>query len=104
LNEQGIAIRGSSTLLRVDQPDGFGGPGCAWPGPKHASSFEFCESSAWYMCHRALAAPADEGFLKPIGIVEIDESVNGGKANNRRGRFPLAPRLPSREMLRLRYR
>jgi hypothetical protein len=27
LNEQGIAIRGSSTLLRMDQPDGFDSPG-----------------------------------------------------------------------------
>jgi len=56
------------------------------------------------MCHRVLSALADEGFLKSIDIVEIDESINGGKANNRRGRFPLAARLPSREVLRLRYR
>jgi hypothetical protein len=56
------------------------------------------------MWHRVLSALADEGFLKSIDIVEIDESINGGKANNRRGRFPLAARLPSREVLRLRYR
>jgi len=65
--------------------------------------FRSCRS-AWYMCHRVLSALADEGFLKSIDIVEIDESINGGKANNRRGRFPLAARLPSREVLRLRYR
>ncbi len=33
-------------LLKVNQPDGFDCPGCAWPDPKHTSSFEFCENGA----------------------------------------------------------
>jgi formate dehydrogenase major subunit len=33
-------------LLSMNQPDGFDCPGCAWPDPKHASSFEFCENGA----------------------------------------------------------
>src|SRR5690625_6521533 len=31
-------------LLQMNQPDGFDCPGCAWPDPKHTSSFEFCEN------------------------------------------------------------
>ncbi len=34
------------TLLRVNQPDGFDCPGCAWPEPKDTSAFEFCENGA----------------------------------------------------------
>src|SRR5215475_10243368 len=33
-------------LLTMNQPAGFDCPGCAWPDPKHTSSFEFCENGA----------------------------------------------------------
>ncbi|MQT14497.1 FdhF/YdeP family oxidoreductase [Segnochrobactrum spirostomi] len=33
-------------LLEMNQPSGFDCPGCAWPDPKHTSSFEFCENGA----------------------------------------------------------
>lgn len=33
-------------LLTLNQPMGFDCPGCAWPDPRHASSFEFCENGA----------------------------------------------------------
>lgn len=33
-------------LLRMNQPTGFDCPGCAWPDPRHTSSFEFCENGA----------------------------------------------------------
>jgi molybdopterin-dependent oxidoreductase alpha subunit len=33
-------------LLKQNQPSGFDCPGCAWPDPKHTSSFEFCENGA----------------------------------------------------------
>jgi len=46
LREQSIALKGSKTLLSMNQPDGFDCPGCAWPDPRHTSSFEFCENSA----------------------------------------------------------
>ena len=46
LREQSIAIKGSMSLLSMNQPDGFDCPGCAWPDPKHTSSFEFCENGA----------------------------------------------------------
>ena len=46
LRGQSIALKGSKTLLAMNQPDGFDCPGCAWPDPRHTSSFEFCENGA----------------------------------------------------------
>ena len=38
------ALTTVNALLRVNQPDGFDCPGCAWPEPKSTSAFEFCEN------------------------------------------------------------
>ncbi|MGZ8370761.1 MAG: FdhF/YdeP family oxidoreductase, partial [Caulobacteraceae bacterium] len=46
LADQETVAKGGATLLRANQPDGFDCPGCAWPDPKHTSSFEFCENGA----------------------------------------------------------
>jgi molybdopterin-dependent oxidoreductase alpha subunit len=46
LHGQEVIVDGVKTLLRTNQPDGFDCPGCAWPDPKHTSSFEFCENGA----------------------------------------------------------
>src|ERR1700689_4278010 len=46
LREQSIVLKGSESLLSMNQPEGFDCPGCAWPDPKHTSSFEFCENGA----------------------------------------------------------
>ena len=41
---QRAPLKGAATLSRMNQPEGFDCPGCAWPDPKHTSSFEFCEN------------------------------------------------------------
>ncbi|MCZ4431270.1 FdhF/YdeP family oxidoreductase [Agrobacterium sp. SOY23] len=46
LAHQQIVAQGTMTLLKANQPEGFDCPGCAWPDPKHTSSFEFCENGA----------------------------------------------------------
>jgi molybdopterin-dependent oxidoreductase alpha subunit len=46
LREQSVEIRGTRALLSMNQPDGFDCPGCAWPDPRHTSSFDFCENGA----------------------------------------------------------
>ncbi len=46
LREQSVVLKGSEALLSMNQPEGFDCPGCAWPDPKHTSSFEFCENGA----------------------------------------------------------
>ncbi|WP_454832393.1 FdhF/YdeP family oxidoreductase [Pseudoxanthomonas wuyuanensis] len=46
LKSQMAVGRETAALRRVNQPTGFDCPGCAWPDPKHTSSFEFCENGA----------------------------------------------------------
>lgn len=46
LHEQMNTVSGGKLLLRNNQPHGFDCPGCAWPDPKHTSTFEFCENGA----------------------------------------------------------
>ncbi len=46
LAHQQVVAQGTKTLLKANQPEGFDCPGCAWPDPKHTSSFEFCENGA----------------------------------------------------------
>ena len=48
------------TLTTVNQPTGFDCPGCAWPDPKHATTFEFCENGA-----KAVADEAMKGNVNP---------------------------------------
>jgi hypothetical protein len=64
----------------------------------------FRSCRAWYMFQRIRAALADESFRKLMGIAEVDESINGDNAKNRRGHILPPARSPSREVLRLRYR
>ncbi|OZI55333.1 FdhF/YdeP family oxidoreductase [Bordetella genomosp. 5] len=46
IRTQMTVVSGPRILLRNNQPDGFDCPGCAWPDPKHTSTFEFCENGA----------------------------------------------------------
>jgi molybdopterin-dependent oxidoreductase alpha subunit len=46
LADQETVLEGGRSLMSANQPDGFDCPGCAWPDPKHTSSFEFCENGA----------------------------------------------------------
>jgi len=46
LTGQHTVVEGGASLMHANQPDGFDCPGCAWPDPKHTSSFEFCENGA----------------------------------------------------------
>src|SRR2546423_1455623 len=57
-SEMGI-LRGTRTLLQLNQKQGVDCPGCAWPEPDdERSHFEFCEEGAKHV--------ADEGTTKRI--------------------------------------
>jgi molybdopterin-dependent oxidoreductase alpha subunit len=60
LREQEVLMKGNKTLMRANQPQGFDCPGCAWPDPKEASSFEYCENGA-----KAVAAEATRKRATP---------------------------------------
>ncbi|MEY9967766.1 molybdopterin-dependent oxidoreductase alpha subunit [Streptacidiphilus sp. MAP12-16] len=53
------ATRSVRTLLKLNQPDGFDCPGCAWPEPDHTHTAEFCENGA--------KAVAEEATLRRVG-------------------------------------
>ncbi|MDP9995246.1 molybdopterin-dependent oxidoreductase alpha subunit [Variovorax boronicumulans] len=46
IRAQMTPLSGTRIMLENNQPDGFDCPGCAWPDPKHTSTFEFCENGA----------------------------------------------------------
>jgi molybdopterin-dependent oxidoreductase alpha subunit len=50
-------------LARQNQPHGFDCPGCAWPDPKHTSSFEFCENGAKAVTWEATSKRASPEFF-----------------------------------------
>ena len=50
-------------LLTMNQPHGFDCPGCAWPDPKHTSSFEFCENGAKAVTWEATAKRTTPEFF-----------------------------------------
>ena len=72
LLEQGALVRGWSTLLRINQPEGFDCPGCAWPDPKHTSSFEFCENGAKAVAWEATAKRCTPELFAAHPVAELE--------------------------------
>ncbi|MBO9707503.1 MAG: FdhF/YdeP family oxidoreductase [Caulobacter sp.] len=58
-------------LLQMNQPDGFDCPGCAWPDPKHASSFEFCENGAKAVTWEATGKRAGPDFFARHSVSDL---------------------------------
>src|ERR1700734_4091574 len=73
LLEQNIAIKGGATLLRMNQPQGFDCPGCAWPDPKHTSSFEFCENGAKAVAWEATGKRCTPEFFAAYSVTELQK-------------------------------
>ena len=51
-------------MLRINQPDGFDCPGCAWPEPHHTSRFEFCENGAKAVAEEATDRTVERRLLR----------------------------------------
>ena len=58
-------------LLSMNQPHGFDCPGCAWPDPKHTSSFEFCENGAKAVTWEATAKRTPPEFFAEHTVGEL---------------------------------
>src|SRR3981189_477970 len=56
-------VKETRGLLSMNQPPGFDCPGCAWPDPKHTSSFEFCENGVKAVTWEATAKRTTPEFL-----------------------------------------
>lgn len=61
------------TLLSVNQVDGFDCPGCAWPDPRHHSSFEFCENGAKAVTWESTARRVDPDFFATHAVSDLWE-------------------------------
>ena len=72
LLEQDVPVKGGTTLLRMNQPVGFDCPGCAWPDPKHTSSFEFCENGAKAVAWEATAKRCTPEFFAAHTVTELE--------------------------------
>ncbi|HUN42548.1 MAG TPA: FdhF/YdeP family oxidoreductase [Acetobacteraceae bacterium] len=73
LREQSIVLKGSKALLSMNQPDGFDCPGCAWPDPKHTSSFEFCENGAKAVAFELTKRQVTRDFFAAHTVTELAE-------------------------------
>src|SRR6266403_6169824 len=71
LREESAIVKGGRSLLSMNQPDGFDCPGCAWPDPKHTSSFEFCENGAKAVSWEATAKRTTPEFFAAHAVSEL---------------------------------
>jgi molybdopterin-dependent oxidoreductase alpha subunit len=68
---QKAIVKETRGLLNMNQPHGFDCPGCAWPDPKHTSSFEFCENGAKAVSWEATAKRTTPEFFAAHTVSEL---------------------------------
>lgn len=68
---QMAVARDTRALRRVNQPEGFDCPGCAWPDPKSTSSFEFCENGAKAVAWEVTAKRVTPDFFAGHSVSEL---------------------------------
>jgi molybdopterin-dependent oxidoreductase alpha subunit len=64
-------LKGTQTLLRVNQKDGFDCQGCAWPDPEERSATEFCENGAKAISEEATNKKVTPQFFADHSISEL---------------------------------
>jgi molybdopterin-dependent oxidoreductase alpha subunit len=68
---QKAMVKETHGLLAMNQPHGFDCPGCAWPDPKHTSSFEFCENGVKAVTWEATAKRTTPAFFAAHTVSEL---------------------------------
>ena len=71
--EQMGARRTLATLRKVNQPDGFDCPGCAWPEPDKPHTAEFCENGAKAVAEEATERRITAEFFAAHPVAELAE-------------------------------
>jgi molybdopterin-dependent oxidoreductase alpha subunit len=71
ISGQMAIARESLALHKVNQPEGFDCPGCAWPDPKETSSFEFCENGAKAVSWEATAKRVRPEFFASNKVADL---------------------------------
>lgn len=71
--EMGV-VRGTRTLLQLNQKQGIDCPGCAWPEPDgERSHFEFCEEGAKHVADEATTKRVTPEFFKKWSVTELSQ-------------------------------
>jgi molybdopterin-dependent oxidoreductase alpha subunit len=69
--EMGL-LRGTRTLLRLNQKEGFDCPGCAWPDPDgERSHAEFCENGAKAVAEEATTRRVTPDFFREWSVADL---------------------------------
>ena len=63
--------RSLTSLLRLNQADGFDCPGCAWPDPAERSHAEFCENGAKAVAEEATLRRVDAAFFARHSLADL---------------------------------
>ena len=69
--EQMGPVRTAKTLRRLNQPQGFDCPGCAWPEPGHPHIAEFCENGVKAVAEEATKARCTPAFFARHSVAEL---------------------------------
>jgi molybdopterin-dependent oxidoreductase alpha subunit len=83
-------LSGAELLLKQNQPGGFDCPGCAWPDPKHTSSFEFCENGAKAVAWEATSKRVTPEFFAQHTVSELWEKPDHWLEDQGRLTHPMA--------------
>src|SRR3954451_14209346 len=68
---QKAIVKETRGLLSMNQPHGFDCPGCAWPDPKHTSSFEFCENGGKAIAWETTSKRCTPEFFAEHTVTEL---------------------------------
>lgn len=65
-------VRGTRTLLNMNQVGGVDCPGCAWPDPdRERSHFEFCENGAKHLAYEATTKRIPLEFFQQWSVADL---------------------------------
>jgi molybdopterin-dependent oxidoreductase alpha subunit len=75
LREMG-PIRTPEILTKINQPDGFDCPSCAWPDPSHTHLAEFCENGAKAASWEATQKTIGPDFFAEHSIADLEQQTD----------------------------
>ena len=108
LRAQTTAPKAVRTMLRINQPEGFDCPGCAWPEPHDTARLEFCENGAKAVAEEATDRRVTAAFFAAHAIAGLAKRSDywlgqQGRLTEPVYRPPFTPEYWSEELGYLRY-
>jgi molybdopterin-dependent oxidoreductase alpha subunit len=88
--EQMHVAESPALLLRMNKPDGFDCPGCAWPDKEHTSTFQFCENGAKAVTWEATKKRVTPEFFAEHTVTELLQQSDYELENHGRLTHPMA--------------